>query len=209
MIIKTHNRLKSQKNKGIQFMEIDQIIKEFSQEKKLSQPQYQELKFQLIDKKSLSSQEYKEIFIVDAKKKGAEYRSMVKLSPDSGALYNSGFNNNLFSASKLTESVIQPIKKLNDELALELQNTYEKKKNEELQAENAYLSNELKELKVKFGDHSSSLESLKEVVARLQARLDEKDRVDKQQTNIIKKLEKTCQQLRNDINSRNDIIKKL
>lgn len=174
-------------------MEIDQIIKEFSEEKKLTQPQYQELKFQLIDKKSLSSQEYKEIFIVDAKKKGAEYRSMVKLSPDSGALYNSGFNNNLFSASKLTESVIEPIKKLNDELALELQNTYEKKKNEELQAENAYLSNELKELKVKFGDHSSSLESLKEVVARLQARLDEKDRVDKQQTNIIKKLEKTCQ----------------
>lgn len=79
----------------------------------------------------------------------------------------------------MTESVIEPIKKLNDELALELENTYEKKKNEELQAENAYLSNELKELKVKFGDHSSSLESLKEVVARLQARLDEKDRVDK------------------------------
>lgn len=74
----------------------------------------------MIDKKSLSSQEYKEIFIVDAKKKGAEYRSMVKLSPDSGALYNSGFNNNLFSASKLTESVIEPMKKLNDELALEL-----------------------------------------------------------------------------------------
>ena len=79
----------------------------------------------------------------------------------------------------MTESVIEPIKKLNDELALELENTYEKKKNEELQAENAYLSNELKELKVKFGDHSSSLESLKEVVNRLQARLDEKDRVDK------------------------------
>jgi hypothetical protein len=27
MIIKTHNRLKSEKNKGIQFLEIDQIIK--------------------------------------------------------------------------------------------------------------------------------------------------------------------------------------
>lgn len=46
-------------------------------------------------------------------------------------------------------------------------------------------------------------------MARLQARLDEKDRVDKEQTNIIKKLEKTCQELRSDINSRNDLIKKL
>jgi hypothetical protein len=65
---------------------------------------------------------------------------MMKLSPDTATLYNSGFNNNLFSASKLTESVIEPIKKINDELTLELENTYERKKNEELQAENTYLS---------------------------------------------------------------------
>ncbi len=55
---------------------------------------------------------------------------MMKLSPDSTALYNSAFTNNIFSASKLTESVIEPIKKLNDELTYELEHTYEKKRNE-------------------------------------------------------------------------------
>jgi hypothetical protein len=65
------------------------------------------LKFELIDKKSLNAQEYKEIFLDDAKKKGEEYRSMMKIGPDpSSTLYNSAFTNNIFSASKLTESVI-------------------------------------------------------------------------------------------------------
>lgn len=49
---------------------------------------------------------------------------MMRLSPDPNSLYGSAFNSNIFSASKLTESVIEPIKKMNDELALELENTY-------------------------------------------------------------------------------------
>jgi uncharacterized protein (DUF3084 family) len=47
------------------------------------------------------------------------------------------------------------------------------------------------------------------VVSRLQARLDEKDRVDKEQSNIIKRLEKTCQDLKTEIANRNEVIKKL
>ena len=54
-----------------------------------------------------SAQEYKEIFLDDAKTKGEEYRSMMKIGPaPSSTLYNSAFTNNIFSASKLTESVI-------------------------------------------------------------------------------------------------------
>lgn len=64
----------------------------------------------------------------------------MKLPPDPTTLYNSAFTSNIFSASKLTESVIEPIKKLNDELTFELEHTYEKKRNEELQAENAQLA---------------------------------------------------------------------
>jgi hypothetical protein len=61
----------------------------------------------------------------DAKKKNSgEYRSMLRISPEPGTLYNSSFNNNIFSESKLTESVIEPIKKMNEDFALELENTY-------------------------------------------------------------------------------------
>ena len=65
MIIKTHNRTRAESGRGIQFQEIDQLIKAFSEEKKLSDQRYQELKFELIDKKSLSSAEYKAIFLDD------------------------------------------------------------------------------------------------------------------------------------------------
>jgi hypothetical protein len=160
------------------------------------------LKFELIDKKSLNAQEYKEIFLDDAKKKGEEYRSMMKL-PSESNLSNSAFNNNIFSASKLTESVIEPIKKLNDELTLELENTYEKKKNEELQAENALLTAQLNSLKVMFLEHASNFDALKEVVGKLQGKLEDKERIDKEQTTIIKKLEKTCQDLRTEASGRN------
>jgi len=51
-------------------------------------------------------------------------------------------------------------------------------------------------LKAKSADHSSALESLKELVGQLRSRLEEKDRVDKEQSNIIKRLEKTCQDLK-------------
>lgn len=50
-------------------MEIDQLIKEFSDEKKFNEGSYQELKFELLDKNSLTSQEYKEIFLDDNKRK--------------------------------------------------------------------------------------------------------------------------------------------
>jgi hypothetical protein len=85
----------------------------------------------LIDKKSLNAQEYKEIFLDDAKRKknSIEYRSMIKLQPDN-TLFSSALNSHLLSAGKLTESVIEPIKKISDEFTLELENTYEKKKNE-------------------------------------------------------------------------------
>ena len=69
MVIKTHNRFKAEKHRGISFAEIDQLIKDFSEEKKLNEGQYQEIKFELIDKNSLSSMEYKEIFLDDAKRK--------------------------------------------------------------------------------------------------------------------------------------------
>lgn len=135
---------------------------------------------------------------------------MMKLSPEATTLYNSAFSNNIFSASKLTESVIEPIKKMNDELALELENTYEKKKNEELQAENALLANELANVKTTLTEYATSFAALKDVVSRLQAKLEEKDRVDKEQSTIIKKLEKTCQDLRTEVSSgRSDTVKKL
>lgn len=41
MVIKTHNRMKAEKHKGIPFLEIDQLIKDFSDEKKLNEVQYQ------------------------------------------------------------------------------------------------------------------------------------------------------------------------
>lgn len=58
------------------------------------------------------------------------------------------------------------------------------------------MTTELNELKAKSADHSSALESLKELVGQLRSRLEEKDRVDKEQSNIIKRLEKTCQDLK-------------
>jgi hypothetical protein len=36
MVIKTHNRMKAERHKGISFTEIDQLIKDFSDEKKLN-----------------------------------------------------------------------------------------------------------------------------------------------------------------------------
>lgn len=54
---------------------------------------------------------------------------MIKLQPDN-TLFSSALNSHLLSAGKLTESVIEPIKKISDEFTLELENTYEKKKNE-------------------------------------------------------------------------------
>lgn len=129
MIIKTHNRARADSGRGIQFVEIDQLIKDFSEEKRLNEQQYQELKFELIDKKSLTSQEYKEIFLDDAKRKktGMEYRSMIKMPGSgstsgglsgglsSGGLFGSSFGGNLLHTSKLTESVMnEPIKKMNE-----------------------------------------------------------------------------------------------
>ena len=126
--------------------------------------QYQELKFELIDKNSLTSQQYKEIFLDDAKrKKTGEYCSMIRMEPD--------YKNNLavkqttpFMSSRLTQSLITPnmispissastahtngnhIQKMNDELALEMENTFEKKKNEELLVQNQFMKKQLEEL---------------------------------------------------------------
>lgn len=88
------------------------------------------------------------------------------------------------------------MKKISDEFTLELENTYEKKKNEELQAENTYLTAELNDLRAKSVEHAASIYSLKDLVARLQGRLEEKDRIDKDQNNIIKRLEKMCNDLK-------------
>ena len=41
MVIKTHNRMKAQNHRGISFLEIDQLIKEFSDEKRFNEVQYQ------------------------------------------------------------------------------------------------------------------------------------------------------------------------
>jgi len=48
---------------------------------------------------------------------------MVKLQPEPG-LFNSAFGSNILAASKLTESVIEPIKKMNDDLTMEMENTF-------------------------------------------------------------------------------------
>ena len=155
MVIKTHNRMKVEKHRGIPFMEIDQILKEFCDEKRMNEGQFQELKFELIDKNSLTSQEYKEIFLDDAKrKKNGEYCSMIRLESESKSTNVS--RDTPFLSSRLTESLINPnsiqplmapVQKLNDELTLEMEHTWEKKKNEELKAENEYLAKELEELK--------------------------------------------------------------
>lgn len=208
IIVKTHNRLKAETARGISILEVDQLIKEYSEEQRLSEQQSQELKFELIDKKSLNAQEYKEIFLDEAKRrKSSEYRSMIKLQPES-TLFSSALNAHL-SAGKLTESVIEPAKKISDEFTLELENTYEKKKNEELQAENTYLTAELNDLRAKSAENGASIDTLKELVARLQGRLEEKDRIDKDQGNIIKRLEKMCLDLKAEIAARNELIKKL
>jgi hypothetical protein len=150
MVIKTHNRTRAEKHKGIQFLEIDQLIKDFSDENRLNEVQYQELKFELIDKNSLTSQEYKEIFLDDAKrKKTSEYCSMIRMEPD--LKVNNSMRETPFNNSRLTESLItpnlnplgglnafsnpinnqmlNPIQKMNDELTLEMEHTWEKKKN--------------------------------------------------------------------------------
>ncbi len=36
MVIKTHNRMKPEKGKGIPFIEINQLIKDYSDEKKMT-----------------------------------------------------------------------------------------------------------------------------------------------------------------------------
>lgn len=41
MVIKTHNRARTERHKGISYSEIDQLIKEFSDDKKLDDNQYQ------------------------------------------------------------------------------------------------------------------------------------------------------------------------
>ena len=41
-----------------------------------------------------------------------------------------------FVATRLTESLINPMQRASDELTLEMEHTFEKKKNEELKAEN-------------------------------------------------------------------------
>ena len=65
---------------------------------------------------------------------------MMKIpSNHDNGLFNSNFSNNILAASKLTESVIEPLKQMDDGLTLQMENTFQKKKNEELQAENAYL----------------------------------------------------------------------
>lgn len=159
MIIKTHNRMKVEKHRGVSFLEIDQLIKEFSEEKRFNEVEFQELKFELIDKNSLTSQEYKEIFLDDVKrKKTGEYCSMIRME-DSNKQSLSTRDTAPFMSSRLTESLITPsmispmnsgnpsplgnlnpgiqvpsMQKMNDELTLEMENTWEKKKNEELKA---------------------------------------------------------------------------
>jgi len=165
----------------------------------------------LIDKRSLTSQEYKEIFLDDVKRKknGIETRSMMRLQPDSGLLYSNTLGNTILTGGKLTESVIEPMKKINDELTLEMENTFEKKKNEELQAENNFLLTELKSLKEATAINKKNYEEIKEQVERVQRQLEEKEKTDKEQQNIIKRLEKMCMELKKDLSDRGEVIKKL
>lgn len=50
---------------------------------------------------------------------------------------------------------------------------------------------------------------MKALVAQLQAKLEEKDRVDKEQTAVIKKLEKTVQDIKTEATTRSEGMKKL
>jgi len=91
--------MKPDKGKGLPFSEINQLIREFSEEKKMGENQYLELKFELIDKSCLTSQEYKEIFMEDSKKKkGSEYTSMIKIESDPKI----AFRESPFPTSRLT-----------------------------------------------------------------------------------------------------------
>jgi cell division protein FtsB len=69
-----------------------------------------------------------------------------------------------------------------------MENTFEKKKNEELQAENNFLLTELKSLKESTAVNKRNFDELKETVDRLQRQLEEKEKTDKEQHNIIKRL---------------------
>lgn len=162
LIIKTHNRFRSTGGSGIAYLEIDQILKEYCESKGLGPDKYQELKFELIDKTSLTSSEYKEIFLDEAMK----MKTMASMIMDPGfdrqsqIFRGTGALNNLVT-NNLAESVLTPntnmsggnyatspnfASNVSNELTLEMENTFEKKKNEELRNENAFLSQELENL---------------------------------------------------------------
>ncbi|MCB0370351.1 MAG: hypothetical protein KDD45_13230, partial [Bdellovibrionales bacterium] len=50
---------------------------------------------------------------------------------------------------------------------------------------------------------------MKDIVLRLQRQLEEKDRVDKEQCNTIKKLSKMCDELKKELNEKGEVIRKL
>ena len=60
---------------------------------------------------------------------------MIRVEPDHKiSPMNVSLHENPFITSRLTESLVNPMQKINDELTLEMEHTWEKKKNEELKA---------------------------------------------------------------------------
>ena len=73
-----------------------------------------------------------------------------------------------------------------------MENTFEKKKNEELQAENTYLAKEVQSLRETTAQNRKSFDELREIVNQLQADLETRAQYEKEQAGQVRRLEKTC-----------------
>jgi len=69
---------------------------------------------------------------------------------------------------------VPSMQKMNDELTLEMENTWEKKKNEELKAENDFLHKELEDLKDVTSRNKKNVDDLRDTVYKLQKTLEER-----------------------------------
>ena len=90
-----------------------------------------------------------------------------------------------------------------------MEHTWEKKKNQELKAQNQFLFKEVETLKEVTKKNKDMFDELKDTVSSLQRQLDDKQKRDKQQSTTIKKLTKMCEDLKKEVNDRGDAIKKL
>ena len=87
-----------------------------------------------------------------------------------------------------------------------MEHTWEKKKNQELKAQNQFLFKEVETLKEVTKKNKDMFDELKDTVSSLQRQLDDKQKRDKQQSTTIKKLTKMCEDLKKEVNDRGCLL---